>query len=148
MGVTVEKRSRARLWIVAGIVVVAIGFLVFQGLGNATLYFYQADEAVERQDELGEKRFRLEGVVVPGTVEQDGNGVAFEVVNNDVTVDVVHEGDPPELFQPDIPVVLEGRFVGNAEFASDRIMVRHSEEYQAENEDRLTTATTQPSTGR
>jgi cytochrome c-type biogenesis protein CcmE len=141
VGVAVERRGRARLWIVAAVVLAAIGFLVFQGLGNATLYFYQADEAVERKEELGEKRFRLEGVVVRDTVQQDGNGVEFAVVNNDVTVDVVHEGDPPELFQPDIPVVLEGRWDGN-HFSSDRIMVRHSEEYKAENSDRLTTATT------
>lgn len=131
----------ARLWIVGAVIAVAIGFLVFQGLGSATLYFYQADEAVARRDELGERRFRLEGLVVRDSVEQDGNGVAFAVVNNDVTVDVVHEGDPPELFQPDIPVVLEGRWDGD-HFSSDRIMVRHSEEYKAENSDRLTTATT------
>ena len=133
---TVERRGRARLWIVAAVVVAAIGFLVFQGLGNATLYFYQADEAVERKDELGEKRFRLEGVVVRDSVEQDGNGVEFAVVNNDVTVDVVHEGDPPELFQPDIPVVLEGHWDGET-FASDKILVRHSSEYEADHPERL-----------
>ena len=132
----------ARLWIVGAVIAAAIGFLVFQGLGSATLYFYQADEAVDRRDELGDKRFRLEGVVLDGTVEQGSDGVTFTVAENGAEVDVVHQGDPPELFQPDIPVVLEGRWDG-AHFASDRIMVRHSEEYKAENEDRLTTATTE-----
>jgi cytochrome c-type biogenesis protein CcmE len=131
--------SGARLWIVGAVIAAAIGFLVFQGLGSATLYFYQADEAVARKDELGERRFRLEGTVVPESVEQDGNGVAFAVANNGQVVDVVHQGDPPELFQPDIPVVLEGRWDGN-HFSSDRIMVRHSEEYKAENPDRLAEA--------
>ena len=45
----------------------------------------------------------------------------------------------PELFQPDIPVVMEGRFVGDR-YVSDRILVKHSEEYEAENEDRLVDA--------
>jgi cytochrome c-type biogenesis protein CcmE len=58
------------------------------------------------------------------------------VVFNDVTVDVAHRGDPPELFQPEIPVVLEGQWQGDT-FASDRILVRHSSEYEAENGDRL-----------
>ena len=48
----------------------------------------------------------------------------------------VHQGDPPELFQPGIPVVLEGRWQGDA-FASDRIMVKHTSEYRAENPDRV-----------
>ena len=139
---TTQRRGRARLWIVAGVVVVAIGFLVFQGLGNATLYFYQADEAVERRDELGEKRFRLEGLVEdePST---GPDGTEFVIAGESgQTVSVVHAGDPPELFQPGIPVVLEGRFDGDRRFASDRIMVRHSEEYEAENEDRLADART------
>ena len=48
----------------------------------------------------------------------------------------MHEGDPPELFQPGIPVVLEGRWSGD-HFASDRIMVKHSEQYKAGNPDRV-----------
>ena len=128
--------SAGRLWIAGAVIAVAIGFLVFQGLGSATLYFYQADEAVDRKDELGDRRFRLEGVVVRDTVSQGSDGVTFAVRENGTTVDVVHQGDPPELFQPDIPVVLEGRWDGD-HFSSDRIMVRHSEEYKAENPDRL-----------
>lgn len=128
--------SAARLWVAGAVIAVAIGFLVFQGLGSATLYFYQADEAVARKHDLGDKRFRLEGVVVRDSVEQGADGVAFTVAENGATVDVVHQGDPPELFQPDIPVVLEGRWEGD-HFSSDRIMVRHSEEYKAENPDRL-----------
>ena len=49
---------------------------------------------------------------------------------------VVHQGDPPELFQAGLPVVLEGRWQGDV-FASDRILVKHSEEYKASNPDRV-----------
>ena len=138
------KGGRRRLWLAGAVILAALGFLVLQGLGEATVYFKTADEAVVEKSELGERRFRLEGSVVPGSVQAAPGGVAFAVRGlAGGTVDVVHEGDPPELFQPDIPVVLEGRWDGN-HFSSDRIMVRHSEEYKAENSDRLTTATTQP----
>jgi cytochrome c-type biogenesis protein CcmE len=49
-------------------------------------------------------------------------------------------GDPPDLFEPGVPVVLEGRWQGDGDdlvFSSDRMLVKHSEEYEAENEDRL-----------
>ena len=42
-----------------------------------------------------------------------------------------------------IPVVLEGRFQGDT-FASDRIMVKHSEDYIAKHPTRVTTAPTTP----
>lgn len=128
--------SRGRLWIAGAVVLAALGFLVAQGLGNATLYFRTADEAVAQRAELGDRRFRIEGDVVAGSVQQVGNDVSFVLTSKNVEVPVRHKGDPPELFRPGIPVVLEGRFQGE-HFSSDRIMVRHSETYVAENPDRV-----------
>ncbi|MDQ4090277.1 MAG: cytochrome c maturation protein CcmE [Actinomycetota bacterium] len=130
--------QRRRLWLAGIVVLAALGFLVFQGLGNATLYFRTADEAVAQRAELGDRRFRIEGDVVDGSVRQVGNDVSFMLTKNAVQVPVQHKGDPPELFRPGIPVVLEGRFRGD-HFSSDRIMVRHSETYVAENPERVTT---------
>jgi cytochrome c-type biogenesis protein CcmE len=130
--------TRGRLWIAGIVVLAALGFLVFQGLGNATLYFRTADEAVAQRAELGDRRFRIEGDVVDGSVRQIGNDVTFTLTSKSVEVPVRHKGDPPELFRPGIPVVLEGRFQGDT-FSSDRIMVRHSETYVAENPERVAT---------
>jgi cytochrome c-type biogenesis protein CcmE len=128
--------TRRRLWAAGAVVVVALGFLVFQGLGNATLYFRTADEAVAQRAQLGERRFRIEGDVVDGTVHQTGDDVAFTITSNNVEVPVRHHGDPPEMFKPGIPVVLEGRFSGSR-FSSDRIMVKHSEQYQERHPERV-----------
>lgn len=130
--------TRRRLWLAGVVVLAALGFLVFQGLGNATLYFRTADEAVAQRQQLGDRRFRIEGDVVEGSVRQVGNDVSFTLVKNSVEVPVQHKGDPPELFRPGIPVVLEGRFQGD-HFSSDRILVKHSETYVAENPDRVKT---------
>lgn len=131
---------RGRRGLVASLVLVAVvgalAFIAVKALGEASLFFYNADEAVEQRADLGTDRFRLQGTVIDGTVDETDDGVAFDVEFNDVTVAVVHEGDPPELFQPDIPVVLEGNWEGEV-FASDRILVKHSSEYEAENEGRL-----------
>ncbi len=134
---SVTTKDTKRLWLAGGVVAAALGFLVFQGLGNATLYFRTADEAVAQRDSLGTKRFRIEGAVVAGTVHEVGNQVAFTIESRGVTVAVLHQGDPPELFKPGIPVVLEGRFQGD-QFASDRIMVKHSETYVADHPERVT----------
>ena len=129
-----------RLWMAAVVVLGALGFLVYQGLGNATLYFRTADEAVAQRETLGDRRFRIEGNVL-SPVNQAGEVVSFNIESNGVQVPITHKGDPPELFQPGIPVVLEGRFVGEG-FSSDRILVKHSETYVAENPERVTTVPT------
>ena len=128
--------TRRRMWLAGVVVLAALGFLVFQGLGNATLYFRTADEAVAQRSELGDRRFRIEGDVVDGSVRQEGNDVSFTLTSKSVEVPVRHKGDPPELFRPGIPVVLEGRFQGD-HFTSDRILVKHSETYVAKNPDRV-----------
>ncbi len=130
--------SRRRLWIAGAVVLVALGFLVFQGLGNATLYFRTADEAVAQRQSIGDDRFRIQGAVVQDSVSQVGDDVSFRIESKGVEVPVVHRGDPPEMFKPGIPVVLEGRFEGPT-FDSDRILVKHSEEYVAEHPERVTT---------
>ena len=129
------RRRRAPLTVALVVLLVgALGFVVWKGLSNATLYFRNADEAVADRQELGDRRFRLQGTVQDGTVQRDGERVRFVVAFNDVEVDVVHEGDPPELFRPGIAVVLEGHWGDGEVFESDSILVKHSNEYRAEDE--------------
>jgi len=133
--------------IAAVLIVGALVFLVFQGLGNATVYFKTADEAVRDKAKLGTHRFRIEGTVVQGTERAVGGegdeGLAFTITANGVSVPVVHHGDEPPLFKSETvppPVVLEGHFEGDT-FASDRIIVKHTETYTQEHPDRVTTTT-------
>lgn len=135
-----RARTRRSPWAYGTLlaVLVGLGIVVYQGLTSASLYFYNADEAVEQRDELGDRRFRLQGSVLGSSIEELDNGIAFTVVYDKVSVGVVHAGDPPELFEPGIPVVLEGRWSAAGDvFESDRILVKHSEEYEADNRDRL-----------
>jgi cytochrome c-type biogenesis protein CcmE len=140
-----RSRNARRLWVAGAIIVTALGFLVFRGLDNATLYFRTADEAVARRDELGTRRFRIEGTVVQGSVRDQGDALDFRIESKGTIVDVVHHGNQPGLFKPGIPVVLEGRFAdGSQTFKSDRILVKHSETYVAKNPERVTTTVSAP----
>lgn len=126
--------------LVAALVIVgALAFLLVR-VGDAAVYFKTTKEAVAQKDELGTRRFRIEGKVVPGSVTTAGakadQTVRFSIEEAGVRVRVIHAGDAPDLFQDGIPVVLEGHWSGD-HFASDRILVKHSEQYRADNPDRV-----------
>ena len=137
-----SRSASRRPLIVLAVVVLAISFLAYKGLEGATTYFRNVDEAVAQRESLGTKRFRLQGTVVPGSVEKTGEELRFVVQYDCVTVPVVHRGPQGDLFQPGIPVVLEGAFVAGTEktYASDRIIVKHTNEYKESEVDRLAEA--------
>jgi cytochrome c-type biogenesis protein CcmE len=142
-----EKKSTGRLYAVAIVVVIVLvaGFFAVKALGSATMYFYQANEAVANKTQLGTKRFRMLGNVEQSTVRKSGVGVDFTVNYDGAEVNVEHTGDPPELFRSGAPVVLEGHWNDDQTvFLSDTILVKHSEDYIQQNPDRKTSADTSP----
>ena len=129
--------SRARLICVVIVVVGAIGYLLYEGLGNAAVYFRTADQAVAQKGSLGTRRFRIEGTVQPDLRNQV-DAIDFSIAANGVTVPIVHTGPQPQLFKPGVPVVLEGHWSPDGTyFASDTILVKHDESYKTSHPDRL-----------
>lgn len=136
-----RRMSLPALALLIGVIVVG-GFVVLQALGSATTFYRNVDEAVAQRDSLGTKRFRLQGTVVPGTIDRTGDGVTFEVAYNGVGINVRHVGDPPEMFKESEAVLLEGRFDGadGSTFDSDLMIVKHSEVYKEKEAERLVEA--------
>jgi cytochrome c-type biogenesis protein CcmE len=129
--------SRRRVAVALVIVLAAIGYLLYQGLGNATMYFRTADQAVTDKGQLGTRRFRIEGTV-DNDLHNAGESVDFSITANGVTVPIVHTGAQPQLFKAGVPVVLDGHWApGGAYFASDTIEVKHDENYKTEYPNRL-----------
>ncbi len=111
----------------AAVVIVVLGVV----LSRNVVYFRTVSEAVsERADGGGDGRFRLAGEVVPGSIAETERGVRFEVTDGRATAEVVHRGDPPDLFEAGAPVVCEGRWGEGDAFDSDRILIRHGNEYE------------------
>ena len=130
------RRRNTRLWVVGTVLVAAFAFLLVKGLGSSLNYFETVDQAVAHKTALGARTFRLEGVVVPGTVHRDSGGVRFVAAGTRHRVAVVNHGNPPQLFQPNIPVVVVGHFSGST-FVSDQVIVDHSAQYVQQHPDRV-----------
>jgi cytochrome c-type biogenesis protein CcmE len=126
-----QRRPALRLGVVGVVVALAIGFLLVKGLGSSLDYFKTVNEAVHQRSQLGMTTFRLEGTVVPGTVERTKLGASFDISSGKDSVHVVNSGTPPQLFQPTVPVVVVGHFSSatSSTFLSNEIMVKHSSSY-------------------
>jgi cytochrome c-type biogenesis protein CcmE len=118
------------------VLVGAVCFLLVKGISSSLDYFETVDQAISQKAMLGTRTFRLEGLVVPGTVHRTHNGVSFVAAGTHDRVAVTNSGNPPQLFQPDIPVVVVGHFSGSV-FVSNQIIVDHTSQYIEEHPNRV-----------
>ena len=115
-----------------GIIVLALGFVLVSDLGENLVFYLTPTEAVDQRTDFPDgERFRLGGQVSEGTVETSTDGVAFVITDGDRTINVVHTGAPPQLFQENIGVVVEGAWAGDR-FESNNLIINHDEEYRYE----------------
>jgi len=136
---SVAKPRRRPGWRVGALIAVLAGafcLLLVKGLSGSLDYFETVDQAVTQKAMLGTRTFRLEGLVVPGTVHRTASGVSFVAAGTHDRVAVTNTGNPPQLFQPDIPVVVVGHFSGTT-FVSNQIIVDHTANYIEEHPARV-----------
>ena len=123
-----------RLFLVGALVVAggALGAVAFGSMGENLVYYWDPTQLVAAGDDGVGATVRLGGVVKPGTVDwrPAENALAFEVTDGKATVKVKATGAPPQMFREGIGVVVEGTMTDAGTFESDRLMVKHSNEYK------------------
>ena len=124
--------KRKRLWLVVGSLAV-LGFaatLVLTALNDNIVFFYSPTQMAEKQIPP-ERRFRMGGLVEPGSVKKsaDGQEIRFRVTDTNKTVDVVYRGLLPDLFREGQGVIAEGSLGSDGVFAAREILAKHDENY-------------------
>ena len=121
---------------------IAIVWLVFSGLKEASLFFYFPIE-VNTEIKTGEiepqARIRIGGFVSPGSIETSEEGVLFTLTDDENgLVEVWYTGILPDMFAEGQGAVVEGVFDNDIDwvFFADAIFVKHGEEYSKEHLDK------------
>jgi cytochrome c-type biogenesis protein CcmE len=135
-----KSSSRRRSIGVVAVLVVAILALLSQGLLHSLNYFDTVDQVFASRAKIGTTTIRLEGVVKPDTITRTSKGASFWMKGTgDKEVYVISRGTPPQLFQANIPVVVEGHFTTSRSttFDGTQILVKHTATYIAQHPKRV-----------
>jgi cytochrome c-type biogenesis protein CcmE len=133
----VQRRRRRWLpMVVIGLVLVAGGVIVTQFLRSAVDYYCNVDELGSRSGCERGRRLRVQGTVDEGSVSSADGITTFTISFAGATLPVEYEGEPGGIFEECQPVVVHGELVGDT-FHGDRVEVKHSNEYVADNADRV-----------
>lgn len=127
--------TQRRLFLGGSLVVAALALstVAFGDLGENLVYFWDPTQMQAAGDDAIGATIRLGGVVKAGSVQwkPEANALKFVVTDGKVEVPVEATGAPPQMFREGIGVVVEGTLTKSGVFTSDRLMVKHSNEYKA-----------------
>ncbi len=117
---------------------VGILYLVLSTLANNRIYYWTATELLEAGDNAVGANVRLGGMVEAGSVSFDKETMAldFVVTDGSQTVPVHGTGMPPQMFREGIGVIVQGTITEAGVFQSDRLLVKHDNQYKAPDDGR------------
>jgi cytochrome c-type biogenesis protein CcmE len=145
--VPTAARGKKKPWFAYAVLALALvvgGLVVAKFLTSAVDYYCNVDEVgVKDGCDVG-RNIRIQGVVDKGSVSKDGAVTNFVVTFHGASMPVVLSSKPTGLFQECIPVVITGKVIeaddGTRYFEGNEVLVKHSEDYDQENKDRVATA--------
>ena len=124
-------RKQRRLTIIGGsLAVLAVAAaLVLNAMRDSIVFFSTPAMVAEKHIQPG-KRFRLGGLVQPGSlVRGDNLAVTFQVADGSATLPVSYKGILPDLFREGQGVVAEGALDASGVFKADTVLAKHDENY-------------------
>ncbi len=127
-------KSRHQRMIGIGLVLggVALGASFLLKAMNENILFYYSPTQVAAGEPPENRRFRVGGLVVNGSVQRAPGDieVAFVLTDNQETVPVVYNGILPDLFREGQGIIAHGEFnPTSGTFTADEVLAKHDENY-------------------
>jgi cytochrome c-type biogenesis protein CcmE len=124
-------RKQRRLTVIGGslAVLTLAAALVLNAMRDSIVFFSTPKMVAEKHIQPG-KRFRLGGLVQPGSlVHGEDLKVTFEVGDGSADLPVSYQGILPDLFREGQGVVAEGALDASGVFKADTVLAKHDENY-------------------
>ena len=126
-----KPRRKRALMIVGGLAALSIAAaLVLSAFRQNLVFFFTPTQVAAKEAPQG-RTFRLGGMVVPGSVQRQSDGVTvrFVVTDTAMNVPVLYRGVLPDLFREGKGVVTQGRLGDDGVFQASEVLAKHDENY-------------------
>ena len=107
--------------------------LILYSLNSNLDYFFTPTE-LKKQNIPSDKRIKLGGMVLKGSVEREASEISFVVTDYENSLRVVYDGIVPDLFKEESGVVVLGFYRDDMIYAEE-VLAKHDENYMPPNLD-------------
>jgi len=123
-----QRRVALVLGIISGVSIASA--LALNAFRDNVMFFFDPSQVATGEAPV-DKRFRLGGMVRPGSVDREAGSLEMSFVVTDFQRDVPvrYSGVVPDLFRENQGVVAHGRLGTDGVFVADEILAKHDENY-------------------
>jgi cytochrome c-type biogenesis protein CcmE len=123
-----QRRVTLVVGILAGVSIA--GALALSAFRDNVMFFFDPSQVAAGEAPI-DKRFRLGGMVRPGSVDRQAGSLELQFIVTDFQQDVPvrYTGVVPDLFRENQGVVAHGRLGTDGIFVADEILAKHDENY-------------------
>ena len=126
-----KPRHKRVALILAGLAVLGVAATLVLSAFRSNLVFFFTPTQVAAHEAPQGRSFRIGGLVEPGSVKRqpDGVTVRFVVTDTAKSVPVAFTGILPDLFKEGKGVVAQGKLGADGVFAASEVLAKHDENY-------------------
>lgn len=126
-----KPRHKRFAMIAVGVAALGIATVLVLNAFQQNLVFFFTPTQVAANEAPKDRSFRIGGIVEPGSVKRQPDGVTVHFVVTDTAknVPVVYRGLLPDLFREGKGVVTQGRMNAGGMFQASEVLAKHDENY-------------------
>ena len=128
-----RRRKIPLSFVLAGLAIAgAVLYLVLANTGASAEYYLTIRE-LRACTTCSARSVRVAGTVAPNTIVKDASAhtIRFTVSDGAQTMPVVYGGTVPDIFQPGIQVVVEGKLGSNGVFQAQNLLAKCPSKFQS-----------------
>jgi cytochrome c-type biogenesis protein CcmE len=125
-----NTRKHAQFGAAIAVIVLTLSYLAYTGVQESKSYYVTIAELRDDRSSM-DKRLRVAGNVLPGSIKRQGTTVEFILVENEHQLPVRYKGTeaPPDTFKDDSQALVEGRLQADGVFRAHHLQAKCASKY-------------------
>ena len=128
------KRKQLKFLVGSVVIILTLTYLGFSGFQESSAYYQTVSELYASKDAAYERRLKVAGDVVPGSIVREGKAIKFLISQETLTLPVNYIGTdaPPDTFVDRAQAVVEGSYGHDGVFTANKMQAKCASKYEKE----------------
>ncbi len=128
------KRKQLKFLVGSVVIILTLTYLGFSGFQASSAYYQTVSELYASKDAAYERRLKVAGDVVPGSIVREGKAIKFVISQEALTLPVNYIGTdaPPDTFVDRAQAVVEGNLGRDGVFTANKMQAKCASKYEKE----------------